>query len=167
MSPTYDQIDLRPVSQNGSRSYVDDQGYTYNSASYLLHDGFFLGLFSDPEHGGDVLLGNVGWLSTDYTPLYVNRDSVVGIATTYGLDDRGVEVRVPVGSRIFSSPLRPDRSWGPPSLLSNGYGLGALSPGVKGPEREAGNFTLHGVISQKMKLHNHFSSNLKSFSILF
>jgi hypothetical protein len=34
---------------------------------------------------------------------YINRsrDSVVGIATGYGLDDRGVEVRVPVGSRIF------------------------------------------------------------------
>jgi hypothetical protein len=37
------------------------------------------------------------------------RNSVVGIATGYGLDDRGVEVRVPVGSRIFSSPRRPDR----------------------------------------------------------
>jgi hypothetical protein len=43
-----------------------------------------------------------------------------GIATGYGLDDRGVGVRVPVGSRIFSSPRRPDRLWGPPSL-SNGY----------------------------------------------
>jgi hypothetical protein len=34
---------------------------------------------------------------------------VVDIATSYGLDDRGVGVRVPVGSRIFSSPNRPDR----------------------------------------------------------
>jgi hypothetical protein len=32
-----------------------------------------------------------------------SRDSVVGIATGYGLDDRGVGVRVPVGSRVFSS----------------------------------------------------------------
>jgi hypothetical protein len=32
-----------------------------------------------------------------------------------------VRVRVPVGSRIFSSPRRPDRLWGPPNLLSNGY----------------------------------------------
>jgi hypothetical protein len=38
-----------------------------------------------------------------------SRDSVVGIATSYGLDDRGVGVRVPVGSRIFCSPNRPDR----------------------------------------------------------
>jgi hypothetical protein len=30
-------------------------------------------------------------------------------------------VRVPVGSRIFSSPQRPDRLWGPLNLLSNGY----------------------------------------------
>jgi hypothetical protein len=35
--------------------------------------------------------------------------------------DRGVGVRVPVGSRIFSPSLRPDRFWGSPSLLSNGY----------------------------------------------
>jgi hypothetical protein len=30
----------------------------------------------------------------------------------YGLDDRGVRVRVPVGSRIFSSPCRPCRALG-------------------------------------------------------
>jgi hypothetical protein len=47
-----------------------------------------------------------------------SRDSSVGIATGYGMDDRGVGVRVPVWSRIFSSPRRPDR----PSFLSNGYG---------------------------------------------
>jgi hypothetical protein len=36
-----------------------------------------------------------------------NRDSSVGIATGYGLDDRGVGVRVAVGSRIFSTSSRP------------------------------------------------------------
>jgi hypothetical protein len=50
-----------------------------------------------------------------------NRDGVVVIATGYGLEERGVGFRVQVGSRIFSSPRRPDRLWGPPSLLSNGY----------------------------------------------
>jgi hypothetical protein len=55
-----------------------------------------------------------------------SRDSVAGIATGYGLDDGGVGARVPVASRIFFSPRHPDRLWGPPSLLSNGYG--ALSP---------------------------------------
>jgi hypothetical protein len=44
----------------------------------------------------------------------VSRDSEVGIATGYRLDNRGVGVRVPVESRIFSSPRRPDRLWGPP-----------------------------------------------------
>jgi hypothetical protein len=38
-----------------------------------------------------------------------NRDSVVGIATGYGLDNGGIGVRVPVGSRIFSSTNHPDR----------------------------------------------------------
>jgi hypothetical protein len=55
------------------------------------------------------------------TGLYWSRDSSVGITTGYGLDDRGVGVRVPVGSRIFSYPCRPDRLWPPPNLLSNGY----------------------------------------------
>jgi hypothetical protein len=49
-----------------------------------------------------------------------SRDSAVGIATGYGLDDRGVVVRVPVGSRIFTSPC-PDRLWGSSNLLSNAY----------------------------------------------
>jgi hypothetical protein len=53
--------------------------------------------------------------------IFGSRGSAVGIATGYGLDDRGVGVRVPVGSRIFSSTRRPDWLWGPTSLLSNGY----------------------------------------------
>jgi hypothetical protein len=55
------------------------------------------------------------------TELQGSRDSVVGIGTGYGLDDRGVRVRVLVASRIFSSPCRPDRLWRPPKFLSNGY----------------------------------------------
>jgi hypothetical protein len=47
--------------------------------------------------------------------------SVVGIATGYWLGDRGVGVRVPIGSRIFFSPHRSDRLWSPLNLLSNGY----------------------------------------------
>jgi hypothetical protein len=50
-----------------------------------------------------------------------SRDREVGIAIGYGLDDRGVGIRVPVGSRISSSPRRPEWLWGPPSLLSNRY----------------------------------------------
>jgi hypothetical protein len=40
------------------------------TACYLLHDGFLLGLFFEPEGGGDMLLQNVSWLSTDYTALH-------------------------------------------------------------------------------------------------
>jgi hypothetical protein len=65
-----------------------------------------------------------------------SRDCVVGIATGYGLDDRGFGVRVPVRSKIFSSPRYSYQFWGLPSLLSNGY-RGPLSPGVERPGREA------------------------------
>jgi hypothetical protein len=44
-----------------------------------------------------------------------------GIATGYGLDGRGVGVRVPVESPIFSSPRCPSRFCGPVNLISSGY----------------------------------------------
>jgi hypothetical protein len=56
-----------------------------------------------------------------FLPALGSRDSVVGIATGYGLDGRGVGVRVPVEARFFSSSRRPDRLWVPLNLLSNGY----------------------------------------------
>jgi hypothetical protein len=49
------------------------------------------------------------------------RDSSVGTATGYGLDEGGVEVRVPIGGKIFPFPSRSVRFWGPPNLLSNVY----------------------------------------------
>jgi hypothetical protein len=69
----------------------------------------------------EVSLTYVTFVLTFSVPPLKSRDIVVGIATGYGLDGRGVGVRVPAGSTIFSSPRRPDRLWGPPSLLSNGY----------------------------------------------
>jgi hypothetical protein len=65
-----------------------------------------------------------------------SRDSAVGIATGYGLDDRGVGVRVPVGSRIFfySTSSRP--ALGPMQPLIQWVSR-ALSPGVKRPGSEA------------------------------
>jgi hypothetical protein len=65
-----------------------------------------------------------------------SRDGIIVIATGYGLEDRRIGVRVPVESRIFSSPRRSDRFCGPPNLLSNGLS-GTLSPGVKRPGCEA------------------------------
>jgi hypothetical protein len=46
----------------------------------------------------------------------------------YGMDDRG---SIPGrGKGFFFRLLCPDRLWGPPSLLYNGY-RGVLSPGLK------------------------------------
>ena len=45
------------------------------------------------------------------------RNSSVGIATRYGLDGPGIESRL--RGEIFRT--RPDRPWGPHSLLYNGY----------------------------------------------
>ena len=53
--------------------------------------------------------------------------SVVGIATAYGLDGPGIESR---WGEIFRTS--PDRPWGPPSLLYNGYRVfpgGKVLPG--------------------------------------
>jgi hypothetical protein len=63
-------------------------------------------------------------------------DRAVGIATGYGLDDRGVGVRVPVGSRIFlfSASCRPVLGSTQPPIQ---WIVEALSPGVKRPGREA------------------------------
>jgi hypothetical protein len=65
-----------------------------------------------------------------------NLDSAYGIATGYGLDDRRVGVRVPVGVKnfVFSMWSRPAlRSTQPPIQ----WALGALSPVGKGPKCEA------------------------------
>jgi hypothetical protein len=64
-----------------------------------------------------------------------SRDSVVGIATDYGLDDRGVGVRVPIGSRIFSLHVVQTGSGAHPA--SYPMGTRGSSPGVKRPGREA------------------------------
>ena len=53
----------------------------------------------------------------------------VGIATGYGLDGPGIE------SRWASFTVRPDRPWGPPSLLYNAYRV--FPGGKERPGRDA------------------------------
>jgi len=60
--------------------------------------------------------------------LHVGRDSSVGIATRYRLNGPGSN---PGGGEIFRT--RPDRPWGPPSLLYNRYRVSFL--GVKRSRR--------------------------------
>jgi hypothetical protein len=65
----------------------------------------------------------------------MNRDSSVGIATSYGLDDRGVGFRVLVGAKICLIHVVQTG----PGVHPTSYqlGTGALSPGVKRKGREA------------------------------
>jgi hypothetical protein len=56
--------------------------------------------------------------------------------TGYGLEDRGIGVRVPVETKMFTSPCRPDWLCGSPNLLANGY-QGVLLPRIKWQMREA------------------------------
>jgi hypothetical protein len=65
----------------------------------------------------------------------LRRDSVVGIATGYGLDDRGIGVRVPVGSRLALGSTQPPIQW---------------VHGVKRPGREADNSPPTGAEVKKM-----------------
>jgi hypothetical protein len=43
------------------------------------------------------------------TTVHMSCGAAVGIATNYGLDNLGLGVRIPVGSRIINSPYHPDR----------------------------------------------------------
>ena len=83
--------------------------------------------------------------------------SVVGIATVYGLNSPGIESQW--GGEIFRTC--PDRHWGPPSLLYNGY---RVFPRCKEqPGRAAGNKGREGCgmdYETESKPHgnaNHFS----------
>jgi hypothetical protein len=73
---------------------------------------------------------NVIYIIYSFSQLITSWDSTVDITTGYGLDGRGVGVRVPVGERFFPFPRRPDQFWSPPSLLSNVCAGGSF-PGGK------------------------------------
>jgi hypothetical protein len=53
---------------------------------------------------------------SQYSVFFVDGDSSVGVVTRYGLDGPGMD---PGGDEIFHTIS--DRSWGPLSLLYNGY----------------------------------------------
>jgi hypothetical protein len=64
-----------------------------------------------------------------------SRGSSVSTVSDHGMDERGL---IPDKRRwFFLSPLRPDRLWRPPSLLSNGYRGGPFPGGKAWPGRDA------------------------------
>jgi hypothetical protein len=70
----------------------------------------------------------------NHNKLERNRGSSVNVVITVRVDHRA---SILGRDRDFiSSPPRPDRLWGPPSLISYGY-EGAFSSGTMQPEREA------------------------------
>jgi hypothetical protein len=62
--------------------------------------------------------------------------SSVSIVSAYWLVDRAIEVRSPAGAKDFLYRLCPDRLWGPPNLLYNGY-RGSFAGGKARPGRDA------------------------------
>ena len=89
----------------------------------------------------------------------VGRDISVGIATRYGLDGPGIEH---LGGEIFRT--RPDRPWGPPSPLYNGYRVSFA--GVKRPGRGVEHPpTSNAEVKERVELHI-FSSSAPSWPVL-
>jgi hypothetical protein len=95
------------------------------------------------------------------------------IASGYGMDDRGVRVRVPVGVRIITSPCHPRPALGPTQPTIQ-WVRGAFSLRIKRPWREADHSTptssrsqeyvdlyilhpvqLHGIVLYNFKFSSH------------
>jgi hypothetical protein len=90
--------------------------------------------------------------------LITKAQSVVGIATGYGLDDRGVGVRVTVRSRIFTSPIVQTGSGVHPTSYM--MGTGGSFPGVKRPGREAGHSPPSNAEVKKMWIYTSIHPRL-------
>jgi hypothetical protein len=75
----------------------------------------------------NILLRILLWNNFDLCSSLMGRDNTAGIETSYGLDGPGSN---PGGGEIFRT--HPDRQWGLPSLLYNGYRvfLGGKAAGV-------------------------------------
>jgi hypothetical protein len=79
-----------------------------------------------------------------------SRDSAVGIATGYGLDNRGVGVGVPVGSRISLLHIQTGSEVNPTSYT---MGTEGSFPGEKRWGREANHSLPTGTEDKKMWIY--------------
>jgi hypothetical protein len=66
-------IPVRPLDRFCGSFFQNKRMGNQKGCKYLLHAGFFLGLFFEPEDGGYMFIRNVGLLSADYTALYRRR----------------------------------------------------------------------------------------------
>jgi hypothetical protein len=80
-------------------------------------------------------------------------DSSVGIAAAYGLNDRDVGVRVPVGSKF--SLLQAVQTGSGVQITSYPVGTGGFSPGVKRQGREADHSPSTSAEVKKMWTYIH------------
>jgi hypothetical protein len=97
-----------------------------------------------------LILGYI--IIDDGTSSSRSRDSVVGITTSFGLDDRGVGVPSPGMVKnflFFRSSRLALRSTQPPVL----WVPGALSPGVKRPGREVDHSPPTSAEVKKMRIY--------------
>jgi hypothetical protein len=91
--------------------------------------------FSSPPRL-DRLCGPSSLLFSGYRGFFRSRDSSVGIALGYGLDDRGSRVRFPAGAGNFSLHHRVQTGSGA-HAASYPVGTRGSFPGVKRPGHEA------------------------------
>ena len=103
------------------RGVYETKTHGKRTSSRETQRGRYVGLFfSDSEQNIDELntVLPITVTASDYAKLVICQGpgTVVGIATGYGLDGPGIESR---RGEFFRTC--PDRPWGPPSLLYNGY----------------------------------------------
>jgi hypothetical protein len=100
-------LHFRPMKICSSETLVD---FHWNIRRYISEGRIIHERFSSPSYPKRLCPLHQSFRPVPtwaHSPAF--RDFRVGIATGYGLRDRGVGVRITVGSRIFPPPRRPDR----------------------------------------------------------